>query len=229
MQIEYKNIIMDVKQGTPVNQLLSEEIRKAKCKIIACKFNNEIKSLNYKIKSGGKLELIDLKDKDGMRIYRRGLVYIISKAFNEVYPGALMTINYQLTNAMFCTVDNLEITNEVIKNVKERIQQIVEQDLPIEKRFMTKEEAVKFYEKEKTLKGKLQLDLKQKKEVTLYYCENYYNYFYGVLPISTGFAENYEITKYHHGFMVRYPSNETPNEISKFHDTPKLFATQVGS
>ena len=225
MQIEYKNIIMDVKQGTPVNQLLSEEIRKAKCKIIACKFNNEIKSLNYKIKSGGKLELIDLKDKDGMRIYRRGLVYIISKAFNEVYPGALITINYQLTNAMFCTVDNLEIKNEVIKNVKERIQQIVEQDLPIEKRFMTKEEAVKFYEKEKTLKGKLQLDLKQKKEVTLYYCENYYNYFYGVLPISTGFAENYEITKYHHGFMVRYPSNETPNEISKFHDTPKLFAT----
>ena len=225
MQIEYKNIILDVKQGTPVNQLLSEEIQKAKCKIIACKFNNEIKSLNYKLKSGGKLELIDLKDKDGMRIYRRGLVYIISKAFNEVYPGALMTINYQLTNAMFCTVDNLEITNEVIKNVKERIQQIVEQDLPIEKRFMTKEEAVKFYEKEKTLKGKLQLDLKQKKEVTLYYCENYYNYFYGVLPISTGFAENYEITKYHHGFMVRYPSNETPNEISKFHDTPKLFAT----
>ena len=225
MQIEYKNIIMDVKQGTPVNQLLKEEIQKAKCKIIACKFNNEIKSLNYKLKSGGKLELIDLKDKDGMRIYRRGLVYIISKAFNEVYPGALITINYQLTNAMFCTVDNLEIKNEVIKNVKERIQQIVEQDLPIEKRFMTKEEAVKFYEKEKTLKGKLQLDLKQKKEVTLYYCENYYNYFYGVLPISTGFAENYEITKYHHGFMVRYPSNETPNEISKFHDTPKLFAT----
>ena len=225
MQIEYKNIIMDVKQGTPVNQLLKEEIQKAKCKIIACKFNNEIKSLNYKLKSGGKLELIDLKDKDGMRIYRRGLVYIISKAFNEVYPGALITINYQLTNAMFCTVDNLEITNEVIKNVKERIQQIVEQDLPIEKRFMTKEEAVKFYEKEKTLKGKLQLDLKQKKEVTLYYCENYYNYFYGVLPISTGFAENYEIAKYHHGFMVRYPSNETPNEISKFHDTPKLFAT----
>ena len=225
MQIEYKNIILDVKQGTPVNQLLSEEIQKAKCKIIACKFNNEIKSLNYKLKSGGKLELIDLKDKDGMRIYRRGLVYIISKAFNEVYPGALMTINYQLSNAMFCIVDNLEITHEVITNVKKRIKEIIEQDLPIEKRFMTKEEAIKFYEKEKTLKGKLQLDLKQKKEVTLYYCENYYNYFYGVLPISTGFAENYEITKYHHGFMVRYPSNETPNEISKFIDTPKLFAT----
>jgi len=225
MQIDYKNIIIDVKQGIPVNELLSEEIQKAKCKVIACKFNNEIKSLNYKIETDGKLELIDLKDKDGMRVYRRGLVYLISKAFNEVYPGALMTINYQLTDAMYCTVDNLKITEEVIRNVNKRVKEIINQKLPIEKRFMTKEEAVKFYEKEKTLKGKLQLELKEKKEVTLYYCENYYNYFYGVLPITTDFAEQYEITKYSDGVLVRYPSHENPNELSKFEDTPKLFAT----
>ena len=34
MQIEYKNIILDVKQGTPVNQLLSEEIQKAKLSLL---------------------------------------------------------------------------------------------------------------------------------------------------------------------------------------------------
>ena len=90
---------------------------------------------------------------------------------------------------------------------------------------MTKEEAVEFYKKENTLKGKLQLDLKQKKEVTLYYCEDYYNYFYGVLPTSTGFAEAYEITKYSDGFLIRYPSKDNPYELSEFQDTPKLFAT----
>ena len=225
MQIDYKNIIIDVKNGTTVRELLKDEIQKAKCKVIACKFNNEIKSLNYKIESNGKLELIDLEDKDGMRVYQRGLVYLISKAFNEVYPGALMTINYQLSNAMFCTVDNLEITQEVIKNVDKRVKEIIEKDLPIEKRFMTKEEAIKFYEKEKTLKGKLQLDLEGKKEVTLYYCENYYNYFYGVLPITTGFVESYEISKYHNGFLIRYPNKENPYQLSEFNDTPKLFQT----
>lgn len=225
MQIDYKNIIIDVKQGTTVSQLLSEEIQKSKSKVIACKFNNEIKSLNYKIETNGKLELIDLQNKDGMRVYRRGLVYIISKAINEVYPEALITINYQLTNAMFFTVDNLEITDEVINNIDKRVKEIISQDLPIEKRFMTKEEAVEFYEREKTLKGKLQLDLKEKKEVTLYYCENYYNYFYGVLPITTGVTEIYKITKYRDGFLVRYPNSENPNELPKFTDTPKLFAT----
>lgn len=225
MQIIYKDIIIDVKESTSVNELLKDEIQKAKCKVIACKFNNEIKSLNYKIKSDGKLELIDLEHKDGMRIYRRGLVYIISKAVCETYPGTLMTINYQLSNAMFCTVDNLKITNEVIKNVNNRVKEIINSNLPIEKRFMTKEEAIKFYDKENTLKGKLQLDLKQKKEVTLYYCEDYYNYFYGVLPISTNFVEAYEISKYDDGILIRYPSKENPYQLSEFKDTPKLFAT----
>ena len=131
MQIEYKGIILDVKAGVAVNDLLKDEIQKAKCKIIACKFNNEIKSLNYKIEKNGKLELIDLRHKDGMRIYRRGLVYLISKAFSEVYPGTLITIQYQLSNAMFCTTDNLAITDEVIVNVNKRVQEIINQNLPI--------------------------------------------------------------------------------------------------
>ena len=45
MQIDYKNIIIDVKEGTTVSELLKDEIQKAKCKVIACKFNNEIKSI----------------------------------------------------------------------------------------------------------------------------------------------------------------------------------------
>ena len=225
MQIEYKNIIIDVKEKTPVNILLKDEIQKAKCKVIACKFNNEIKSLNYKIETNGKLELIDLKDKDGMRVYKRGIVYLISKAFNQVYPEALMTINYQLTNAMYCTVDNLEITEEVIKNVDRKVKEIIQKNMPIEKKIMTKEEAEELYKKEKTLKGKLQLELENKKEVTLYYCEDYYNYFYGVLPITTGFVESYEIAKYHNGFLIRYPNKENPYEIAEFKDTPKLFKT----
>jgi len=223
MQIDYKNIIIDVKKGTKVKDLFQKEINETKA--IACKFNNEIKSLDYKIMSSGKIELLNIQDKDGMRVYRRGLVYIISKAFNELYPDALITVNYQLTDSMFCTVDNLKITKEVIKNVNKKVTEIIKQDLPIEKRVMTKKEAIEFYEKEKTLKGKLQLDLKEKKEVTLYYCENYYNYFYGVLPISTCFEGKYEILKYNNGFLIRYPSKDKPYELTEFVDTPKLFDT----
>ena len=225
MQIEYNNTIIDVKEGTKVLDLLKKEIDKKNNEIIACKFNNEVKSLNFAINANGKLELIDITNKDGMRIYKRGLIYIVAKAFRELYPEALITVNYQLYHSMLCELDNLEVTEEMIEKVNKRVKEIIKANLPITKRIMTKEEAEKFYEKEKTLKGRLQLELEEKKEVTLYYCENYYNYFYGVMPVSTGCIKEYELLKYHDGFLIRYPSRRTPYELPKFIECPKLVAS----
>ena len=151
--------------------------------------------------------------------------YIIAKAFQETYNNALLTVDYQLYHSMLCEVDNLQITEEMIEKVNKRAQEIINQDLPIVKKFMTKEEAIKFYKKEKTLKGRLQVDLEEKKEVTLYYCEDYYNYFYGVMPISTGCIKKYELLKYHDGFLIRYPSRKDPNNLPKFIECPKLLET----
>jgi len=225
VQIVYNNTEIDVKNGTKVCDLLKQEIAKSKNEVVACKFNNELKSLNYEINENGKIELIDVTQKDGMRVYKRGLIYIIAKAFQETYNNALITVDYQLYHSMLCEVDNMKITEEMIEKVNRRAQEIIEQDLPIIKKFMTKEEAVKFYEKEKTLKGRLQLDLEEKKEVTLYYCEDYYNYFYGVMPISTGCIKKYELLKYHDGFLIRYPSRKEPNHLPKFIECPKLLET----
>lgn len=225
MQIIYNNTIIDVKKGIKVNELLSKEITKSINPIIACKFNNELKSLNYQIDSDGTIELIDITSKDGMRVYKRGLVYIVSKAFNELYPKALLTINYQLYHSMFCDVENLEITEEVIVKINKKVKEIVKKDIPIMKKIMDKKEAEDFYEREKTLKGKLQLDLKAKKEVTLYYAEDYYNYFYGVMPISTGILKNYAVVKYFDGFLIRYPNRKAINKLPNFIECPKLFST----
>ena len=225
MQIIYKDTIIDLKKGTKVVELFKQEIEKRNNEIIACKFNNEVKSLNYEINTDGKIELIDITDKDGMRIYQRGLIYIISKAFSQLYPKALLTIDYQLYHSMLCEVDNFELTEEMIKEVKIKVKEIIGKDLPITKKIMTKKEAEEFYKKEKTLKGKLQLDLEEKKEVTLYYCEEYYNYFYGVMPISTGCIKEFDILKYKHGFLIRYPSRKNPYELKEFIECPKLLET----
>ena len=225
MQVIYNNTTIDVKENTTVLDLLKAEIKNSKDQIIACKFNNEVKSLNYKIKGNGTIELIDITDKDGMRVYQRGLISIVAKAFHDIYPKALLTINYQLYHSMLCEIDNIEITDEMIKKVNNRVKEIIDKDIPIEKVIMSKEEAKKFYERENTLKGRLQLELEEKKEVTLYYCENYYNYFYGVMPISTGCIKTYELLKYHDGFLIRYPSRTNPNKINNFIECPKLLET----
>ena len=224
MQIIYKNNVIDVKKGTRVIDLFEQEIRKSEETVIACRFNNEVKALNYAINSNGEIELINIGSKDGMRIYTRGLIYIIGKAFSETYPEALLTVNYQLSHAMFCEVDNMEVTEEMIAKVNAKVREIVEKDLPIIRKSMTKEEAIEFYKNENTLKGKLQLDVNDK-NVLLYYCEDYYNYFYGVMPMSTGCINVFEIMKYKDGFLVRYPSRENTKVLPEHKEGKKLLST----
>ena len=139
--------------------------------IIACKCNNEVKSLNYEVEPEDKVELIDTTTRDGRRVYIRGVTYIMAKALYELYPQALLTVNYQLSNSMLCEIENMEITEELIKRISEKMHEIVNKNIEIKKVEMTKEEAIKFYEKEKTLRGILQLDNKEKEEVSLYFCE----------------------------------------------------------
>lgn len=210
-------------QPITVFELFKDKIKEKG--VIACRFNNEVKSLDFKIEKNGKIELIDISNKDGMRVYRRGLIYILSKAFEELYPNAKTEINFQLSNSMLCEVIDAEVNDEMIAKINKKFKEIVEKDIPIIKKVMTKKEAKEFYYKERNEKGRLQIEDGYKDTVSLYYCEDYYNYFYGILPISTGFAKIYEIIKYHNGILIRYPNKKDITKLPVFEENKKLLET----
>lgn len=213
MKITYEKNEIHVEKGMAIKDALKEQIKNSSIKdIIAVRLNNSIESLNAPIVEDGEIEFINRENKDGRIIYIRGLLFLMSMAFSEVYPEALLTVNYQLSNAMFGTVDNMEVTEEMIENVKSKMQEIINKDLPIKKVTMTQKEAEEFYKKEETIKGRLQTAI-DKEKVSLYFCEEYYNYFYGAMPISTGFAKIFDLVTYRDGFLVKYPSIAHPDEL----------------
>ena len=54
------------------------------------------------------------------------LVYIMGKAFESLYPKEKLTVEYQLGDAMFCKCDKVEITAKFIKDLKEKMQEIID-------------------------------------------------------------------------------------------------------
>ncbi len=219
MIITCKQKQFQLNQGETLKEALKEEIND---NIITCNFNNEIKSLNYKPKTDGKVELLDYTSTEGKRVYVRGIMYIMAMAIDEIYKNSQLTINYQLDNSMFCTFEKQEITEELLEKIKKRMQEIIKEDIPIVKVTMTKEEAKAFYEKEQSLRGKLQINTETKEEISLYYCKEYYNYFYGVMPISTGYMKVFDLVKYGKGFLLRYPSKKNPKQLTEFKENKKL-------
>ena len=122
MKLIYADKEFEINQGETIKEVLKEEIEKRDKDIITCRFNNEIKSLNYVPKESGNVELLDYSNTEGKRVYVRGIMYVMAMAINEVFPKALLTINYQLDNSMFCTLDNVEVTEEILQKIKAKIK-----------------------------------------------------------------------------------------------------------
>lgn len=222
MKITYNSKEYEVAPNTTIQEVLKEEIEKNEFKVIGAKFNNEYKRLDYVITENGIVSLVDISSKGGMRIYRRTLIYIMAKAFEELYKDVKIRVNYQLSNAMFCTVENMEITDEMLKNVENKMKEIVSKNLPIQKKVFSRQEAEELYKKEDSSKGRLQLDLETNKTIDMYYCEDYYNYMYGDIAINTGIIKVFGLIKYEHGFLLRYPSANNPFALPEYKETKKL-------
>lgn len=224
MKIIYKNIEVPIEENTTVLEVFKETIEE-KQHMIACTINNEVKSFNYVLKEEDEVELLDTTTRDGGRIYTRGLLFIMAMAFHRLYPTVQLTINYQLSSSMFCEIENAIITEEMIQKIREEMQNIIHQNLPIRKVEMGKEEAKEFIKKENTGIGKIQIENKEKEEVSFYFCEEYFNYFYGVMPVSTGYIRLFDIMKYQNGFLIRYPNKKEPEQIKPYQEGKKLLAT----
>ena len=205
-----------------ISELYKEQIEKNEYPVVGAKYNNEYKSINDLVNKNGKIELIDINSKEGMKIYRRTLTYIMGKAFWNVYPEARITVDYQLSNAMYCTIDNMKVTEEMLRKVKIKMEEIINQDLPIEKRVMTREEAQKFYEETNTGKGRLQFDIPDNEKINMYHCDDYYNYIYETIATHTGVTKIFDLQKYSEGFLLRYPSTANIIALPDYKETKKL-------
>ena len=222
MKVIYNSKMIEIQDNTTIKDVLKEEIEKSQYPIIGAKFNNEYKRLDFIIDREGEIDLVDINSKGGMKIYRRTLIFIMAKAFDKLYPEAKLRVNYQLSNSMFCTLDNMQINEEMLLNVQNEMKKIIEQNLPITEKKLTREEAEAFYEKEDSSRGRLQLNLKENDSINLYYCEDYYNYIYEDIAINTGIVKIFELVKYDTGFLLRYPSSNNPLVLPKYKETKKL-------
>lgn len=222
MKVTYKEKEIEVIENQKISEILKEEIESSRLPVVGAIFNNQYQNLDEEIKQDGTLELIDVSDKEGSKIYRRTLVYIMGKAFEELYPEYKVTVNYQLGHSMFCDIGENKVTNELLEKVKQKMKEIIEKDLKIEKIKMNRQQAGKLYEEKGFHRGKLQLDLEENNEIYMYKCEDYYNYLYEEIATRTGIAKIFDLIKYDNGFLIRYSSVEEPEKLPEYKETKKL-------
>ncbi len=222
MEIRYKDKVLEVEKGSKIYDIFKNEIENSENTVVGAIYNNTYVNLSRHMNFEGRVELISINSKIGIKIYRRTLIYIFAMALKKLFPDNRATVNYQMENAVYCDLGDIEVTDEIVAKINEEMRDIVRKNLFIKKVVMNREQAEQFYKETQTARGKLQYDLKSNKKIYMYYCEDYFNYCYGVLARTTGAIKIFDIVKYDKGILLRYPSAGKPDQLPKIIQNKKM-------
>ena len=162
--------------------------------IMGYKVNNEVFSLDNKVSTDKKIEFINTNDLIGNKIYKAGLKFLFEVALVETFPTLEISYEHSVPRGMLGVVKGDKIlTQDDLSKIKDKMAQIVNENARIEKLNVSPKEAVKYYLKNNELEKASNVQSVSDKMVTLYKLHNKLNYFYSIMPYSTGSINKYEL------------------------------------
>jgi uridine kinase len=197
----------------------------SKKEIVAARINNEIQSLSYKAVTNSRLSPIFLDSKEGMVLYRRSLCFLLAKAARNVFPDRRLVISHSLGEGYYYYFDGISsLTISEVNILKEELQRIVNEDLPIEYDFISYDEGLNYFGSHNQPHTALLLKFQNDSRIPVYRCDRFIDINHGPLLSRTGHLKNFQIMVYLPGFLLRFPQNSVLEKIPPFKANPILFS-----
>jgi uridine kinase len=132
-----------IEQGTAL-ECLVEEYKDLPYMILAAKVDNKLSELTKKIERPCKIEFLDMRDQAANLIYQSSLSLLYLKAIRDVLGKVYVEIENSLNKGLYTEVKTPEpITEEEVRQVEERMHELVRMDLPFVKEILSREETLK--------------------------------------------------------------------------------------
>lgn len=185
--------------------------------ILGLKINNEIKGYDYELAKDSHIEYVKYNSSDGYRIYSRTLKMVLYMALTSLYSSADVDFVATINKDQYFTIKDIKINDAKIKQIKDKMDEIVSKDYPIIKKYVGFEEASVLYKEANNIDKLSNLETRLKTNVPMYFCQGMYNYFYGLLAPSTGYVKQFDLIRYKDGLLLVFPDNNmnTKKEVKE--------------
>ena len=118
-------------------------------RVVAVKINGELKDLSARVDSEVGMEAIFLDSEDGLEIVRHSTSHVMAEAVKELFPGVKVTIGPAIENGFYYDFDyERPFKEEDLPRIEEKMKEIINADLPFERREMTSQEAIALFQRE---------------------------------------------------------------------------------
>ncbi len=217
----------DIECGTSLLDLYRQIGLKLRYPVVAARVNYKLQSLNFLIYKPKDIEFLDASTSAGMRCYVRTLSMVMARAVRELYPDGDLRIEHPISKGYYCTVrdakgEKVNINEQDIAAIKQRMQQIVDEDCPIVTEEKQTKEVIRLFTEHK--EGQTTLF----KTLGNPYCRyfrmgNFIDYYTGALMPSTGYIHLFDVIPYHDDMLLRIPCRQDPMRLEDLCTQDKMF------
>ena len=194
--------------------------------VISAKVNNASQGLKFRLFQNRDVEFLDARAGSGHRVYVRSLSFVLYKATQDLFPGSKLFIEHSLCRGYYCNFKkkNAEpLTDEDVTLIRQRMQEIINLDMPFRRTEATNEEAIRVFA-ERGFSDKVKLLETSGQIYSDYYTlGDTVDYYYGPLVPSAGYLKVWGLEHYEEGMLLRVPDWHNPNQLAEKVDQPKTF------
>ncbi|BBE30141.1 uridine kinase [Tepiditoga spiralis] len=229
MKIKLRNLeekkVYEIPEGSTFGVLAKKHELETGRTVFAVKYNNNIKELFKIPNEDGIIEFLDLSTSDGVKIYQRGLLFLLEIALKELNKNENLYVQSSIGNGLYCEFETKNPSEDFINKLKEKMNELIEQNLPFKKENIEKFKAIKMFKDAGKDDKALLFKFRKKSTVNIYSIKKYFNYFYGYMPESTGTLKKFDLIKQGNGIVLLQPNQESPDEVPEYRHLEKLSST----
>lgn len=115
---------------------------------LAAKVNDRLVDLNYEIQEDCKLKILTFDDEDGKRIYWHSSSHILAIAVKKLFPNVKLAIGPAIDQGFYYDFEG-KFKDEDLVRIEEEIRKVIKEDMPFERKEVTKAKAKELFSKEK--------------------------------------------------------------------------------
>jgi threonyl-tRNA synthetase len=112
---------------------------------VAAKVDDQLLDLARTIDKDARVQLLTTQDEAALEIMRHSAAHVMAQAVLRLYPDAKLTIGPVVEDGFYYDIDMEPISEEVFESIEAEMRKIVKAKLPIERREVSKAEALEFY------------------------------------------------------------------------------------
>lgn len=227
-QVHVGNVTKSYKEGTTYQEIAEDFQHMYGHRIVLVFVNNfRLQELTKTLMQDGQLEFITVADKIGHDTYKRSLCFLLVKAVHDVGGHdkvERVRIHFSVSKGVYCTVEgDVRVSEEFLGNVEKRMRQLVEEQIPVRKRSVNTNEAVKRFHEHKMYDKERLFSYRRVSKVNIYSINEFEDYYYGYMVPDTGYLQWFSLHLFEDGFVLQMPTIKEPEAVPPFEPQKKLF------